>query len=215
MKRLLDGVIRYEYETRAQLAPQFAALASGQSPGTMFVTCADSRVVPSLIASAGPGELFVVRNIANLIPKHGDATDASVAAAIAYAVDVLGVEDIVVCGHSGCGGMKALLGNGPLDGSIDRWLAQARPFVDAWRSLPLDDAERQDPLVVDRFSQACTLQQLDHLATHPCVRDRVIAGSLRLHAWWFDISTARLLAYSRRLREYVAAVDEVSRLAVA
>jgi carbonic anhydrase len=212
VKRLLDGVIRYEYETRAQLAPQFAALASGQTPGTMFVTCADSRVVPSIIASAGPGELFVVRNIANLIPKHGDPIDASVGAAIAYAVDVLGVEDIVVCGHSGCGGMKALLGSAPLDASIDRWLAQARPFVEAWRSLPSD---KQDLAEHDRFSRACTLQQLDHLATHPSVRNRVIDGSLRLHAWWFDISSARLLAYSRKLREYVAAIDEVSRLAVA
>lgn len=212
MKRLRDGVIRYEHETRARVAPQFAALTSEQAPGAMFLTCADSRVVPSLIASVDPGELFVVRNIANLVPTHGDPDDASVAAAIAYAVEELRVEDIVVCGHSGCGGMKALLSEGPFDASIDRWLAQAKPFVAAWRSLP---AESNGLPEIDHFSRACTLQQLDHLATHPCVRTRVIAGSLRLHAWWFDIGSARLLAYSKRLREYVAAVDEVSRLAVA
>lgn len=212
MKRLLDGVARYNYETRARYTEQFAALAVGQEPAAMFLTCADSRVVPSLIASSDPGELFVVRNIANLVPHRDDETDASVGAAIAYAVEILGVQDIVVCGHSECGGIKALLADQFPDPMIARWLEQARPFREEWSATA-----RFDPSLPrhDQLSQACTLHQLTNLRTHPSVRAAVATGALRLHAWWFDIGNARLLAHSPELDAYVSLVDEVARLSVA
>lgn len=209
MKRLLDGVRRYQRRIRARYSRRFATLADRQAPLALFVTCADSRVVPNLIASADPGELFVVRNIANLVPPCEEATDASVPAAIAYAVEVLEVADVVVCGHSSCGGMKALLGPPPADPHLARWLDHARPALEVLRTRgPLDPSRP----VHDQLSQTSALRQLGHLATYPCVRDRLDRGAIRLHAWWFDIATGTALAYSPTAGRYVPAVEELARL---
>jgi carbonic anhydrase len=207
VKQLLDGLRRYERTTKQRYSQQFASLAAGQSPLALFVTCADSRVVPSLIASADPGELFVVRNIASLGPRS-DADDPSVPAAVSYAVDVLGVRDVVVCGHSSCGGIQALMGEPLADSHLRRWLDHALPGVDSWRARGPLDASRSPN---DQVSQSCTLAQLDNLMTYPGVRARVRREELRLHAWWFDIAEGSLLAYSREDGRYVAAVDEMTR----
>ena len=207
VKQLLDGLRRYERTDKQRYSQQFASLAAGQSPLALFVTCADSRVVPNLIASADPGELFVVRNIASLVPRH-DADDPSVPAAVAYAVEVLGVRDIVVCGHSSCGGVKALLGDPPEDPHLRRWLDYARPGLESWRKRGGFDPSLPEN---DQVSQSCALAQLDNLMTYPSVRTRVLREELRLHAWWFDIAAGSLLAYSREDGRYVAAVDELTR----
>lgn len=207
VKQLLDGLRRYERTDKQRYSKQFASLAAGQSPLALFVTCADSRVVPNLIASADPGELFVVRNIASLVPRH-DAEDPSVPAAVAYAVEVLGVRDVVVCGHSSCGGIKAMMGEPPADPQLRRWLDYARPGFDTWQKRGGFDPSLPDN---DQVSQTCTLTQLDNLMTYPSVRARVLRNELRLHSWWFDIAAGSLLAYSRDEGRYVLAVDELTR----
>ena len=202
--------IRDDQADAVQLA--ICALANGQEPLALFITCSDSRVVPSLISLADPGELFVVRNVANLVPPNmasgegGESGegDASVTAAVWYALEVLKIRDVVVCGHSGCGGVKALLGPPPPSAALRRWLAPAASAVDAWRKHgPLDPSFAEH----DQLSQISTLIQLDNLATHDHVRARVEAGDVRLHAWWFDIPTARLLAHSKAAGRYVSIVE--------
>lgn len=204
MRNLLNGLSQYERSIRQRYTKQFASLAAGQLPHTLFITCADSRVVPNLLASAQPGELFVVRNIANLVPPCGDPLDSSVQAAVDYAVDQLKVSDIVVCGHSSCGGIKALLARPSPDDSLGRWLAHAQAALTAVRTRgPMDNSRPEH----DQVSQACALQQLLHLLTYPSVDRRVRAGELNLHAFWFDIASGQMLAYGREQDRYMPAVE--------
>jgi carbonic anhydrase len=149
-----------------------------------------------------------VRNIANLVPAYSDDGDSSVGAAIAYAVSVLHVRDIVVCGHSSCGGANALLAPPHADPSVRRWLEPARSTVQVLEANgPLDPSRP----VGDAVSQLSTLRQLDNLRTHPSVRDALERGELNLHAWWFDIPTGEVLAYSPNESRYVTAIDELER----
>ena len=204
MKNLLNGLSQYEDSTRRRYSKHFASLAAGQVPHTLFITCADSRVVPNLIASAEPGDLFVIRNIANLVPPCGDPLDASVQAAVGYAVDNLEVSDIVVCGHSGCGGIKALLAGPQGDDSLGRWLSHAQPALASFRTGETLDESRPEP---DQVSQLSARHQLQHLLTYPSVRRRMKKGQLNLHAWWFDIGVGQVLAYCSDANRYVPALE--------
>jgi carbonic anhydrase len=167
-------------------------------------------VVPNILASADPGELFVIRNIASLVPPCDDPNDASVPAAVAYAVDNLGVSDIVVCGHSGCGGIKALLAGRQPDTCLGRWLSYAQPALDAFHGrTPMDDSRPEN----DQLSQLCALHQMQHLLTYPSVRSGINAGKLNLHAWWFDIAPGELLAYASEENRFVPALQLLSQRA--
>lgn len=206
MKRLFEGVRRYHLHTKGQYENRFARLATGQSPLALFITCADSRVVPNLIASAEPGELFVLRNIANVVPPADRSADPSVAAAVAYAVDVLEVKDIVVCGHSSCGGVKALLGDPPTEPSLNQWLEHARPAVEEWRRRgALDDSFSE----VDQLSQISTLRQIENLRAYA----PVARADVKLHAWWFQIATGTVFAYDADARRFAPALEQLARIA--
>lgn len=195
VKTILDGVRHYERQTRANYTEKYARLADGQSPQALLVTCCDSRLVPNLIASTEPGDLFIVRNVANLVPPAIDGktcSDASVSSALWYAVEVLQVPEVIVCGHSSCGGIKAVLAPTHY-GDLQRWLSPVAPAVKTWREEgPLDPSFSDH----DQLSQLATLQQIEHLKTYEFVQARLAKGSLRLSAWWFDISTGRTLVHS-------------------
>ncbi len=213
MQRLLDGIRDFHERVRPRYRERFAHLALGQSPDCLFIACADSRVVPNLFASTDPGDLFVARNVGNVVPPCGAEAGVAAGAAVEFATLVLGVRDVVVCGHSSCGAMRAvLLGDRP-DGApnLDRWLLQVEPSVRRLEREPrLDlalDAE-------DRLSQAHVLQQIDHLRTYPAVAERVAAGELTLRAWWFDLAHAQVLAHdaeSGSFRPLVELMNEASR----
>lgn len=215
MKSLIERIEHYERHHRPHYSERFAALAEGQAPLALFLTCADSRVVPNLVASADPGELFVVRNVANLVPpapaaEHDGGGDASVSSAVWYALEVLGVRHVVVCGHSGCGGVKALLADEPPPSpALRRWLEAAAPALQRWKKL---GAVEPSLAPHDHLSQFSTRHQLDNLMTHRFVRDRVERGDLELHAWWFDIPAGRMLAHSDRHGGYVPAVEALAAL---
>ncbi len=209
MKKLLEGIIEFRKNTRPAYRERFAHLALGQSPDCLFFACSDSRVVPNVFASTQPGDLFVVRNVGNLVPpwERGEGAGGSEAAAVEFAVDVLGVRDIVVCGHSECGAMRALMsgGAGPDHPGLDRWLALGKSSL-----AHLDDAPlaRRASEAHNHLSQVNVLQQLAHLRSFPAVQRGLEAGRLALHGWWFDLAHAEVSAYDAEERRFVPIGDD-------
>ena len=200
MRDLLLGIVEFRERKLPQYAARFRALAHGQSPDALLITCSDSRVVPDLLASTHPGALFTMRNVGNLVPPAtadglsvGDLSEAS---AIEYAVLVLKVANIIVCGHSTCGAMKAVLKpdtrlKAP---NLGRWLQHANAAaVRLEHEGPLDAALPPH----DQLSQLNVLVQMQHLMSYPIVREQVVAGRLRLSGWWFNIATGEMYAYER------------------
>lgn len=193
MKHLIQGV--REFHARLALGGdvRYEPLADSQDPGTLFICCSDSRVVPAFIATAGPGELFTVRNVGNLVPRvdvEGSSVgDRSEASAIEYALQVLHVADIVICGHSGCGAMTALLANAPLPTNLEHWLAHARGALDDG-GFPASLGKGRDR--ADVLSQRNVLIQGRALESYPGVRAGMASRTLRVHRWWFDIRAPRI-----------------------
>ncbi|MFE7783483.1 bifunctional SulP family inorganic anion transporter/carbonic anhydrase [Streptomyces nigrescens] len=201
--QLLGGVSAFQRHTAPLVREELSRLArEGQRPTQLFLTCADSRLVTSMITSSGPGDLFTVRNVGNLMPPPGsDASCDSVGAAIEYAVEVLRVGSITVCGHSGCGAMAALLGAAaPEDAEptpLARWLRHGRPSLARMQRIgrlgrgevalsgrPVGDDQ-------ERLALVNVMQQLDHLRAHPCVARRVAEGTLALHGMYFHVGEAQ------------------------
>ncbi len=205
MRKLIMGIVDFRERMLPQYAKRFSTLALAQSPDALFVTCSDSRVVPDLLVSTHPGDLFTLRNVGNLIPPataEGLSTgDVSEASAIEYSVLVLKVRNIVVCGHSNCGAMKAVLKrNSKLKApNLDKWLYHADTA--AFR-LKEEGALNSALKPYDQLSQLNVLVQLEHLMSYGIVRERVAAGALHLSAWWFDIATGGMYAYERASKSF-------------
>jgi carbonic anhydrase len=189
---MLVGMREFEQRSAELVRPFLAELADrGQRPGQLFITCADSRVVPNLITSSGPGDLFCMRNIGNLVPRADAADDASIGAAIEYAVGVLGVRRIVVCGHSHCGAVAAALaGSAPAGSHLHSWLRHAAPSVRRFHAVGA--VGPQDLPAEERLCLINIGQQVDNLLSYPTVRDAVRDGRLELAGMYFDISAARV-----------------------
>lgn len=210
MKKLIRGIVEFHDKVRPGVRETFARLALGQSPDALLIACSDSRVAPNLFASTEPGDLFVIRNPGNLIAPCGpdgiSVSDESEAAAIEFSTLGLNVRDIIVCGHSECGAMRILLDdrmNLPAP-HLHSWLrhaGEALRQVQAGERMPAELAPH------NHLSQFNVLRQLDHLRTYSVVRDRLKSGGLRIHAWWFDIAAAEVLAYDERSRKFVV-IDE-------
>ncbi|WP_217207114.1 bifunctional SulP family inorganic anion transporter/carbonic anhydrase [Streptomyces sp. AC550_RSS872] len=196
--QLARGISAFQRNTAPLVRGELARLArEGQQPSQLFLTCADSRVVTSMITSSGPGDLFVVRNVGNLVPLPGqESGDDSVAAAIEYAVDVLEVRSITVCGHSGCGAMQALLGSEP-DGTqtpLRRWLRHAQPSLERLSDESRPWARLAGRAPADAVEQLCltnVVQQLEHLRAHESVARALREGALELHGMYFHVGEAQ------------------------
>lgn len=188
---MILGMQEFEVRSAPLVRPFLQELAvRGQRPQQLFITCADSRVVPNLITTSGPGDLFCVRNIGNLVPMTS-AEDRSVGAAIEFAVEVLNVGSIVVCGHSDCGAMKALVKGTAARGShLHSWLRNAEPSLIRFHA-PTSPGCAELP-VADRLAVVNVAQQLDNLLGYPSVREAIAAGTLTLKGMYFDISNARV-----------------------
>lgn len=212
MKKLVKGLVEFRRNIRPNYLETFAKLALGQSPDTLFIACSDSRVVPNLFASTDPGDLFVVRNVGNIVPPchcHGTGLsggDKSEAAAIEFAVHELKVSNIIVCGHSECGAMRALLDkpNEQMP-NLTEWLLDGKMILDL---LNHDDSFSPELAKHNRLSQLNVLQQLEHLKTYPLVQQRLQEGKLKLHGWWFELSQAEVYAYEDEIRKFVL-IDDV------
>jgi carbonic anhydrase len=205
MEKLIRGIVEFREHLLPEYVEKFKALAHRQTPDSFFISCADSRVVPELLVSTDPGDLFVMRNVGNLVPPatvDGDSTgDLSEGGAIEFALNVLQVKSIVICGHSECGAMKAALAGKPIEGSpnLDGWLHHAQ--------TALFRLEQEGPLdgrlaPHNQLSQLNVLEQMEHMSTYPIVRDRLRAGKLLLAGWWFDIGNGEMLTYEKSTRRF-------------
>ncbi|MEO3972371.1 SulP family inorganic anion transporter [Streptomyces sp. CAU 1734] len=215
---LVDGVSSFQRDTAPLVRDVLAQLErEGQRPSQLFLTCADSRVVTSMITASGPGDLFTVRNVGNLVPLPGtESGDDSVAAAIEYAVEVLQVDTITVCGHSGCGGMQVLLrapSSAPAT-PLSRWLRHGRPSLERMKSRHRSWVRISGRLPIDAVEQLCltnVVQQLEHLRAHEAVARRLAEGTLKLHGMYFHVGEAQayLLANGDE-HSYDAVFDRVA-----
>ncbi|PWK65089.1 carbonic anhydrase [Streptomyces sp. CG 926] len=191
MQSLIDHARAFPVKI-AETSHDFSHLARGQRPMAAFVSCSDSRVIPSLITGARPGELFEVRTAGNIVPRYRASAACAVAASLEFAVKVLKVPDIVVCGHSHCGAVQGLMHRQSLEALplMQRWL------VGAGRAVRRPATDRIEPVGADpvQVAQAHLLAQLDHLRSYPWVSQRLVVGRLRLHAWYYTVDTGEVLA---------------------
>lgn len=205
MKRLIDGVCQFQNRVFPAMRSQFEALAACQKPSTLFITCADSRIDPSLITQTAPGEIFVHRNPGNLVPRFQNASGGE-AASIEYAICVLGVQDVVICGHSQCGAVAGLArpeSIADLD-HVAHWLEHAKESERI--SEPLDVLpESDDPLL--GLAARNVVVQLDHLIGYPFVKERVASDNLKLHAWVYVIETGEIGVYQPTEERFVRAAS--------
>ena len=202
MEKILQGISRFQREVFPSQAPLFEELIDRQSPEYLFITCADSRVVPNLITQTDPGDLFVCRNAGNMVPSYGEV-NGGVSATIEYAVQVLNVRHIIVCGHSDCGAMKGVLHPEMVAHlpTVKNWLAYgevARHIVrEAYPNVPDED-------VLQVLTEQNVVAQLNNLRTHPCVAAREITGNLSLHGWIYHIHSGHVDAWDSRLGRFVS-----------
>jgi carbonic anhydrase len=196
MKKLIKGIMEFRRTKREAVRELFANLALGQNPDCFFIACSDSRVAVNVFASTDPGDLFVIRNLGNIMPPFPDG--GSAVAALEFAIETLKVSHIIVCGHSDCGAIRELarnpngLGKTPLGA----WLRHAKAATEA-------GVEDQASL-----SKRNVALQLENLRSHPRVKEREAAGNLKLHGIWFNIRTADVYYLERPPQDFVL-VDDV------
>ena len=207
MQRLIAGVHRFRNDEFGRYRALFRKLSQdGQNPHTLFITCSDSRVLAELITQSKPGDLFVVKNVGNIVPPASAVGSTnSTAAAIEFAVDVLKVSDVVVCGHSQCGAMDALLGGLAQPDALPHlsgWLEIARPVREV---LARDYQHLTEPTArATAAAEENVLFALENLRSYPCVQHRLAGGSLHLHGWFFKIDSAELFAYDPESRQFAS-----------
>jgi len=198
---LRRGVHRFRSETFPSKRELYLNLAEKQRPLALFLTCGDSRIDPSALTSTEPGEIFVERTPGNIVPIYSDEAAVGVSASIEYSVVVLGVRDIVVCGHSACGAMKGLLHPEELlhIPATARWLNYADP---AFQLLSQNFAHLDDPGRLKRLSQLNVIEQISHLHTHPAVESRVKESAIAIHGWYYEIHTGMVEVFNPELGEF-------------
>lgn len=185
MKKLLRGIVNFRKESLDAYRKECINLTLSQKPDALMVACCDSRVVPNVFASTNPGDLFVVRNIGNIVPPYEANQENSVIAALDYSILALDVKDIIICGHSECGAMEAILNDNKPTQAIAGWLRHGMASLQNLKKYSPNCSHNE-------LSKFNVQQQLRHLTTHPAVAKRIDDGSLRLHGWWFELTTANV-----------------------
>ena len=201
IKQIRNGVQRFQSVIFPRMRKLYESLAEKQKPHTLFITCGDSRIEPSLLTGTKPGQIFVERTPGNIVPIYDETASVGVSASIEYAVAVLGVKHIIVCGHSACGAMKALLKPKTLDGlpATRRWLKYAHPAVEQLKRSYWGDAEADHP---NRLAQLNVIEQIAHLHSHPSVQQRVTQNVLQIYGWFYEIHTGTVQVFDPDEREF-------------
>ena len=206
MQKLIDGVRHFYRGPFAQNRPFFERLAArSQQPIALIITCADSRVHPNLITQTEPGELFLLRNAGNIVPPHG--AGGSEAATIEYSLEVLGISDIIICGHSQCGAIQALLDQQRITHlpAVQRWCEHAEATR---RIVQQKYGSRLASEVAEAAAQENVLVQLNHLETHPAVAVRLKTDAVRLYGWYYDIGAGTVAQYYPARNAFLPLTDE-------
>jgi len=211
--RILKGLSRFQKNVYPKQRDLFQKLALGQRPDALFITCADSRIDPCLLTQTKPGELFICRVIGNIIPPYPDAI-GGVSATIEYAVGVLGVPDVIVCGHTDCGVMKGVLRPDALKPltSVTAWLNYAQPALQAVAELKQVHTDAEHLLAL---AECNVVEQLGNLRTHPAVATRLAQGDLRLHGWVYHIGEGTVTSWDAGRRDFAPLQSSKSKLRAA
>ena len=211
MQALIDGFLKFQSEAFPQRSDLFKHLATTQHPGTLFITCSDSRVVPELLTQQEPGELFVIRNAGNIVPSYSPHP-GGVSATVEYAVAVLGVTDIVICGHSDCGAMTAVATCKCMDHlpAVSGWLQHA----ELAKVINESRVHANDAAKVSSMVRENVIAQLANIQTHPSVRLAQEKGVLNLHGWVYDIESGSIDALDDDNRSFKALADYPATCAV-
>ena len=208
----LEGFERFQEKYFAGDGSLFARLRQGQNPRALVISCCDSRADPGMLLGAGPGDIFVVRNVANLVPPYRDGAEMpGIRADIEFAVKSLNVEQIIILGHSGCGGIRALMdGEGTTQHEyefIGTWVGIARPA----RERVLRELAGESSVVQTRACEHGAIAlSLGNLMSFPWIRERVEAGTLALHGWYFDLDAGELLAHSAETGKFAPLVAKAA-----
>lgn len=192
MEQIIRGVLNFKQNVYPQRKDLFGALADdGQNPDVLFITCSDSRIDPNMVTGSAPGDLFICRNAGNIIPPHSNET-GGMTASIEYAVAVLGVRHIIVCGHTDCGAIKGALDMTKLKGlpHVKEWLGHCRSAMEIVRErngIPSDMCLGHEHL--NEAIEENVLQQVQHLRTHPVVAAKLATQKVSIHGWVYDIKS--------------------------
>lgn len=204
MKKVIAGIKRFKESAYEERKALFSELACGQSPEVLFITCADSRIDPSMVTQTEPGELFIIRNAGNIVPPHTRQA-GGVTASIEFAVAALGVKHIVVCGHSDCGAMKGAINPKALDDlpHVQNWLDNSRAAVETVCAKHGEASIEH----LNEITEENVLLQMQHLRTHPVVASRLATGAIDLHGWVYNIEHGTVSAYDDAKGTFVDAEE--------
>src|SRR5579875_1249779 len=200
-KRLHDGVARFQRDVYpAREAAYRKLIREGQKPHTLFITCADSRIDPELITQSGPGEIFVSRNIGNLVPSYGEMM-GGVSAVVEYAVQALGVKQIVICGHTDCGAMKGLQHREKLQSlpTVNHWLRNAEAALSVVQARRTGMGEQAE---LEQLIGENVVLQMHHIRTHPAVAGKIAQEALEIYGWIYDIGHGEVRAYDPESKSF-------------
>ena len=202
MQRLIEGHRKFLADVFPKRRDQFHLLAESQSPEWLFITCADSRIVPDLILGTGPGDLFISRSIGNVVPVSMNDVDG-VTATIEYAVDVLKVKHVILCGHSDCGALKAAVNRHGLEKlpKANRWLQHIEAaFTHRQPAKPEDGVHAE----LCSLIRGNVVAQLQNLKAQPSVARAIMEGRLAVHGWYYDILSGRIEQYDENQRHFLS-----------
>ncbi len=209
MPKFADGVMRFQKEVFPKKKALFEALSFGQTPEALFITCSDSRIETAMFTQSEPGELFVCRNAGNIVPPHTNQT-GGMTASIEFAVAVLQVPHIVICGHAGCGAMEAARRPEKIAklGHVREWLCFAQAAVDIVEDACSRNGDAMDEAARDLMMvEQNVILQIQHLKTHPTVALRLARGDIELHGWVYDVTTGDVRALDERANKFVPVAE--------
>ncbi|KTD52877.1 carbonic anhydrase [Legionella quateirensis] len=208
--KLMLGLLEFKKKPFQGMKDLFEQLSGQQNPETLFITCSDSRIVPSLITQADPGDLFSIRNIGNIIPPY--PSSFSETGAIEYSLKILDIKDIIICGHSNCGAMKGLLTPHIEEHlpAVASWLGHSQVVLEeikAARKTELNDPARE----LEIATKKNIVQQMKHLKTYPLIHEKMARKELTIHGWYYELETGQVFIYEPELNEFINLEDALER----